>query len=48
MRKLEFCVVLLVGGLKGSNFPFTGGTIRNVTVDVGNDQHVAPAPKFRD
>jgi arylsulfatase len=32
----------------GSTFPFTGGTIRQVTVDVGNDQHVAPDPKFRD
>src|SRR2546423_14640075 len=32
----------------GSNFPFTGGVIRRVTVDVGNDQHPAPPPKFRD
>jgi arylsulfatase A-like enzyme len=32
----------------GSNFPFTGGVIRRVTVDTGNDQHIAPAPKFRD
>src|SRR5262249_30023273 len=31
----------------GSEFPFTG-TIRRVVVDVGNDQHPAPPPKFRD
>ena len=27
----------------GSTFPFTGGVIRRVTVDIGNDQH--PTPK---
>jgi len=32
----------------GSQFPFTGGTIGHVVVDVGNDQHPAPDPKFRD
>jgi arylsulfatase len=31
----------------GSEFPFTG-TVRHVVVDLGNDQHVAPQPKFRD
>jgi arylsulfatase len=30
-----------------SEFPFTG-TIRRVTVYLGNDQHPAPQPKFRD
>ena len=32
----------------GSTFPFTGGMIHRVTVVVGNDQHPAPAPAFRD
>ncbi len=32
----------------GSNFPFTGGVIRHVTVDLGNDQHPTPLPAFRD
>jgi len=32
----------------GSNFPFTGGTIRRVTVDTGNDQHKAPKAPERD
>jgi len=32
----------------GSNFPFTGGTIRRVTIDVGNDQHPTPKPPERD
>jgi arylsulfatase len=31
----------------GSEFPFTG-TIYRVVVDLGNDQHPAPQPKFRD
>ena len=32
----------------GSTFPFTGGAIQRVTVDLGNDQHPTPAPAFRD
>jgi arylsulfatase A-like enzyme len=32
----------------GSTFPFTGGVIQRVTIDVGNDQHPTPAPTYRD
>ena len=32
----------------GSNFPFTGGVIRRVTVDIGNDQHPTPKAPERD
>jgi arylsulfatase A-like enzyme len=32
----------------GSNFPFTGGTIRRVTVDTSNDQHPTPKAPDRD
>ena len=32
----------------GSNFPFTGGVIRRVTVDIGNDQHPTPKAAERD
>jgi hypothetical protein len=32
----------------GSNFPFTGGVIRRVTVDTGNDQHPTPKAPDRD
>jgi arylsulfatase len=32
----------------GSTFPFTGGVIRRVTVDIGNDQHPTPKPPDRD
>jgi hypothetical protein len=31
----------------GRHYYFTG-VIRQVVVDLGNDQHPAPAPKFRD
>jgi arylsulfatase len=32
----------------GSTFPFTGGRLHRVIVDLGNDQHTAPQPKARD
>jgi arylsulfatase A-like enzyme len=32
----------------GSDFPFRGGVIRRVTVDVGNDQHPTPKAPERD
>jgi hypothetical protein len=32
----------------GSNFPFRGGVIRRVTVDIGNDQHPTPKAPERD
>jgi arylsulfatase len=32
----------------GSTFPFTGGVIGRVTVDIGNDQHKAPPTPMRD
>ena len=36
------------GKFERTNPHVNGGTIGHVIVDVGNDQHPAPDPKFRD